>query len=167
MLSSIYLFLTIQLLFVSYLDIKYKIIKNYWPIINITFFIILLLTMTELYYFKIDNFFLPFVFLVIGFMLYVLKVMGAGDVKYIFSIFLLIPHNLQKEFVMILLYSTLIVSILVITYKTLRDIKIVFGFIIGRDLKSIVEIYGSKISYAPVVLISWVWFGWENFIKIQ
>ena len=94
----IYLFLLIELVFVSWIDYTSKKISNYWFFINIGFYLIFLIFIPQFYFFYIDVFWYPIGLLVVGFGLYAIKIVGAGDVKYLFSFFLLVPLKYQETF---------------------------------------------------------------------
>tara|TARA_R110002072_G_scaffold288917_1_gene455596 strand:+ start:288035 stop:288541 length:507 start_codon:yes stop_codon:yes gene_type:complete len=158
---AVYLFLLIQLLVVSYVDIRKKIIANYWAIINLIFFIIALFLFRDTYVIAWKTFLYPFAFLFVGFALYALKIMGAGDSKYLFSFFFLIPNGYQEDFFVILAYSTVIVGFSLLIMNTIKNFDIIISAIRWKNLRYIKEAYGTKFSYAPVIAVAWIWFGIE------
>ncbi|MDC1173765.1 hypothetical protein OAT67_00085 [Bacteriovoracaceae bacterium] len=158
---AVYLFLLIQLLVVSYVDIRKKIIANYWAIINLVFFIIALFLFRDTYVIGWKTFLYPFAFLFVGFALYALKIMGAGDSKYLFSFFFLIPNGYQEDFFVILAYSTVIVGFSLLIMNTIKNFDIIISAIRWKNLRYIKEAYGTKFSYAPVIAVAWIWFGIE------
>ncbi len=158
---SVYLFLFIELVFVSWIDYKTKKISNYWLFINIFFYLVFLFVLPQFYFFNIDTFFYPLVFLMVGFGLFIIKIMGAGDVKYLFSFFLLIPLKYQDLFFFFLLYSTLIVGLTLLSYNTFKNFDKIRKAFQLRNITQIREVYGKRFSYAPVIGMAWVWFGWS------
>lgn len=78
---AIYLFIFIELCFVAYLDFKYKKIKNIWSVLNLLIALILFFAYPDLYPFGIEMFQFTLVFLLVGFVLFMLKVMGGGRFK--------------------------------------------------------------------------------------
>lgn len=161
---TLFYFLAIQLVIVAYIDFRRKIISNWWSLLNLVAFPVLgFLIFPQLYLmFSIKTYFLPLVFLLVGFAFFVLRIMGGGDVKYLFSLYLLVPFTYQMEVFGKLLMSTVMIGGLFLVYNSLKNLRgIVFCLRTGqfRDLK---QFYGTKFSYAPVILFSWIWFGWER-----
>lgn len=113
------------------------------------------------YKFNFVTFFYPTVFLGVGFLLFVLKIMGGGDSKFLFSFFLLIPELYHEVFFMKLVYSTTAIGLYLLLYNTFRNFDKLSTSIRIMDMKGIKGVYGTKFAYAPVIAISWVAFGWE------
>ncbi|MDD4973049.1 MAG: hypothetical protein PHY93_01795 [Bacteriovorax sp.] len=104
----------------------------------------------------------PVAFLIVGFALFVVNIMGGGDSKYLSSLYLLIPLGFQEIVFLYLLYTTVIVGSSLLLFNTLKNFdKIVLLVKIG-DVKGIKKIFGKKFTYAPVIFIAWMWFGWQN-----
>lgn len=158
---AVYIFLLIQLLVVAYVDIRKKIISNYWTIINLVFFIIALFAFPETYVIAWKTFLYPFAFLFVGFALFAIKIMGAGDSKYLFSFFFLIPNGFQEDFFILLAYSTVVVGLFLLLMNTIKNFGIIWDGIKWKNLHYIKQAYGTKFSYAPVIAIAWIWFGIE------
>jgi prepilin peptidase CpaA len=158
----VFLFVSIQLLVVAYVDFKTKLISNKWLFINFLFFALLSLIFPEHYTWKPVTFVFPIAFLFVGFGLYVLKIMGGGDSKYLSSLFLLVPYAFHENVFLHLLYTTVIVgsSLLIINFIKNFDKFIVLIKI--QDIAGIKKLFGKKFTYAPVIFISWMWFGWQN-----
>ena len=157
----IYLFILIELIFVSYGDIKTSKIPNMWSIMNIFVYPILLFIVPSAYFFEIGTFIYSFAFLFIGFILFLLKIMGAGDVKYLFSFFLLIPKSLQSETFSALLYSTVLIGLFVFITNFIKYSETIINSLKIKDFRTVKECFGTKFSYAPVILIAWLWIGWN------
>lgn len=158
---AVYIFLLIQLLVVSYVDIRKKIIANYWSVVNLVFFVIALFLFRDTYVIAWKTFLYPFAFLFVGFALYALKIMGAGDSKYLFSFFFLIPNGYQEDFFVLLAYSTVIVGLFLLIMNTIKNFDIIYEAIRWKNLRYIKQAYGTKFSYAPVIALAWIWFGIE------
>jgi prepilin peptidase CpaA len=104
----------------------------------------------------------PVAFLIVGLGLFALNIMGGGDSKYLSSIYLLIPLGFQDTAFLYLLYTTVIVGSSLLLFNSLKNFdKIVLMLRIG-DAKGIKKIFGKKFTYAPVIFIAWMWFGWQN-----
>lgn len=156
---SVYTFLLLQLFIVSWLDLKYKKIANYWSLINLAVFLVVLFVFPEAYHFSLGTFALPFGWIAVGIILFALKIMGAGDSKYLFSMFLLIPEDYHLIELICLLYVTCFVGGGLLLYNSLRNFdKLLMGWRL-RDVKMIKSVYGHRFSFAPVIAVSWIWFG--------
>jgi prepilin peptidase CpaA len=160
---SIYLFLLIELLIVGYLDFNNKKIYNYWHVLNIIAFVIFLIIFPSEYRFIIPTFIYSLVFLVVGFGLFMLKIMGAGDSKFLFSFFLLVPLPYHDEVFLYLLYSTVFVGSGMLISTVLHNYKDIKYAIIVKDLKSIKRIFGRKFPFAPLILLSWILLGCQRY----
>lgn len=157
---TLYFFILIQLIFVSYLDVKNKKISNYWSIINFVAFVLLHLFLREHYQLSWQTFYYSFVFLVVGFTLFLLKVMGAGDTKYLVSFYLLIPPTLQEDAFVTLLFCTVIIGSALLFERLVLHHKQLYFAVKSRDISGFRLLLGGKFSFAPVILLSWIWFGW-------
>lgn len=142
MIFGVYIFLLLELLVVTYFDLKTKKISNYWSILNLGFFVILLLLFPHAYDLTWATFKIPVIFFSVGYVLFVFKIMGAGDVKYLTSCLLLTPNSEHLMLISYLVYTTIFVGA---------------GILLMRRLTR------NKMPYAPVVLASYIWFGIENF----
>jgi prepilin peptidase CpaA len=158
----VFIFLSIQLLFVAYVDFKTSKISNVWLLINFIFFCLLTIVYPKLYVWSFSVMLFPVAFLLVGFTLFALNIMGGGDSKYLSSLYLLIPLEFQDIVFLYLLYTTVIVGSSLLLFNALKNFdKIVLLVRIG-DVKGIRKIFGKKFTYAPVIFIAWMWFGWQN-----
>lgn len=163
---SVYLFLIFQLFFVAYNDLKNKKISNVWPIINISFYLIVVFLFPTHYQFDLETFVFPVAFFIVGIILFMLKVMGAGDSKYLLSFYLLIPVAQHEEAFIFLAYSTVIVGLSLLFTNILKNLDIIVVALRTKNLILLKSIFGQRFSYAPVILVSWLWFGWTIKEKI-
>lgn len=157
----LFFFLFLELIFVSYLDFKYKKIKNIWSVLNLIVFIICIFVYPNLFLISFDTFFYPIVFLGVGFVLFTLKVMGGGDSKFLFSFFLLVPEAFHEVFFMKLIYSTIMIGLILLLFNTIKNFDKLIELTKYRQFNRYKEVYGTKFAYAPVIGISWIIFGWE------
>lgn len=158
----VFIFLSIQLLVVAYVDFKTSKISNIWVLINFIFFCVLTIVYPKIYVWNLTIMLFPVAFLLVGFALFVMNIMGGGDSKYLSSLYLLIPLGFQETALLYLLYTTVIVGSSLLLFNTLKNFdKIVLLVRIG-DVKGIKKIFGKKFTYAPVIFIAWMWFGWQN-----
>lgn len=161
----IFAFLLIELLFVAYADLKYRKIKNIWSFLNLGFAVILFSSLPDIYPFAIESFQFTFAIIAGGFFLFLLKVMGGGDSKFLATFFLLIPLKLQET----VFYYLLIITVLIGAFNFIRNIihnrEKLFESIKRKDVKGVKSCFGTKFAYAPVILVTWIWIGWEIFLK--
>ena len=160
----IYIPLLLQLLVVAVIDFRSKKISNYWIMLNMVIFAGLLIFMPDLYSLIFDTFLLPVIFLIVGFILYLLKIMGAGDAKYLFSFFLLIPLNRQSLMLESLLYSVILVGLSLIIMTVARYAKEIMIVLYTKNWKGLSGMFGSKFPLAPVILIAWFLVGWREYL---
>jgi prepilin peptidase CpaA len=153
--------LLIELIIISILDIKTKKILNIWPILNITSFIILLFADPDRYHFIWQTFAYSGVFFVVGFVFFLLNIMGGGDSKFLFSFFLLVPLSLHETTFMLLLYSTFFMGSAFFLLNLIRHWQAIYITILTGEIKQVKNYFGTKFAYAPVILMSWVWLGIE------
>jgi prepilin peptidase CpaA len=59
----VYIFVTIQLIVVSYVDLKIKKISNMWSLLNIGLYFLLLFIFPNEYYFSLNTFIFPTIFI--------------------------------------------------------------------------------------------------------
>lgn len=163
---SVYIFLFIQLVFISYFDIKYKKISNKWSLINIVFFIICLIAFPKVYPISLKILFIPFVIFIVSFALFTMKIMGAGDSKYLTVFYLMVPVVNQEESFWILTVVTIIVGVAIFLYNLIKNLGKIIEAFKQSDINGIKVVFGTRFSFAPIVLIAWVWFGWVNRLKI-
>lgn len=151
----------IELILVSWGDVRTQKIPNFWSILNLVIFTLLLMLWPEYYPLQWTTFIYSTVFLIVGFILFLLRVMGGGDSKFLFSFFLLVPVELQpKALVSLLICTILIGGFLFLTNLGKNHEKIV-SYIKSGYIKGIKECFGTKFSFAPVILLAWMWLGWE------
>lgn len=162
---SIYIIILLQLLFISYVDIKTRKISNIWPIVNYLMFIVCLLLLPDVYKLTWEVFIYPAVFILVGFLLFVLKIMGAGDTKYLSSFFVLVPLESQDLVFIQLAYSTLVVGVILFAYNTFMNFNKIKSALILKNVQLIKTVYGKKFAYTPVICVSWIVMGvviWRN-----
>ncbi len=163
----VFIFLSVQLLVVAYTDFKTKIISNIWLLINFIFFCLLGYIFPQQYNWHLNTFVFSIVFLIVGILLFWMNIMGGGDSKYLSSFYLLVPVAYQDTVFLYLLYTTILVGSSLFLLNALQNLdKIILLFKL-QDLAGIKKIFGSRFTYAPVIFIAWMWFGWVNFSIIK
>jgi prepilin peptidase CpaA len=162
MIVWIYCLILIELVIVSWIDLKIKKISNIWLMINLAFAIIFHFLYPDFYHFEWASLAFPVGWIVVGFVLFVLKIMGAGDSKFLASLFLLLPlkqHAIMFEKV---LYSTLVVGLVMLAFKIGRDFKKIKAYALSTYWHGFKESIRSNFSFAPVILLAWILLGVEQ-----
>lgn len=149
----------VELLIVSVVDLKKKKISNIWFVLNIALAVIFHFSMKETFPFSAEMFIFPLGWILGGFLLFLLKIMGAGDSKYLASLFLVVPVEYHMVLFGKLVSSTLIVGIILVTMKIIKDFKTLKAYTLARYWAGILETIRSRFSYAPVILLAWILFG--------
>lgn len=157
---SVYFGILLELVVVSWVDIKKRKISNKWTIANIILFIILLFVFPEYYIFTWKTFMYSGMLLAITFVLFLLNVMGGGDSKFLFSFFLIVPLKLQEQAFYYLLVSTVITGLIFFVMNTAINYRKLIEYLKNKDIQGVKSCFGSKFAFAPVILLSWLSVGW-------
>ena len=155
--SFLYTFLLIELLLVSYIDVRTKKISNLWSLAHIVLFLGLMFYTQD--YPTASHFIFPLGMIVVGFVLFVFHIMGAGDSKYLASIFLLIPTPFHMLFMEKLLTVTIFVGTLLLIMRFVKSAAKIKAYLATFYFKALKKELHSRFSYAPVILVAWVLFG--------
>lgn len=159
--KTVFIFILIELLAVSIGDLRTKKIPNFWAIFNIIIFIIFMIFLPNQYPFIFEMFLHSLAFLGVGFILFLLKIMGGGDSKYLFSFFLLVPLGLHSTLLNNLLISTTIIGSVFLIRNIIKNYSgIYFNIKIGH-LRALKNFFGTKFPFAPVILVSWLFTGYD------
>jgi prepilin peptidase CpaA len=114
-----------------------------------------------------EHFLFPFGCLIIGFLFYLFRIMGPGDSKYLFSLFLLINKDLQLIFFLSLVYTTVMVGSILLLLHAIMNFDKIKKAILLMDFGQLKGVFGTKFTFAPIIFLSWVGFGWKiNIISI-
>ena len=149
----------IELLIVAVVDLKKKKISNYWLIINIILAAIFHLSLKDTFPLSFELFIFPFGWILGGFLLFLLNIMGAGDSKFLASLFLMVPVEFHMVLFGKLVSSTIIIGIILVSMKVIRDFKVIKAYTLANYWAGAREAIKSRFSYAPVILIAWILFG--------
>jgi len=164
---SLYLFLIIQLAAVSYVDLKTKKISNIWFVLNVSVFLCLYFLFDGLYEITFVTFFYSIIFFIVGLFFFSIKIMGAGDSKYLVSFFILVPVRFQESALMNLLEATIIIGTIHFIFNSFKERKKIKRVFIEKKITLLRECYGKKFPFAPVILVSWMLFGWRNYEMLK
>lgn len=160
----VYGLVLLQLMAVSWIDIKIKKISNRWFAINS------LLSMGCYFWLRSDYpwdwtiLIFPLSAIVLGFLLFLVDIMGAGDSKYLASLFLLTPPSLQMPFLEKLVYSTAIVGIILLGLKFIKDFQKIKAYAFNTYWKGLKDTIRSRFSYAPVIFLAWILLGMQQWL---
>lgn len=167
MILTIYFFVLIQLIFVSIGDLRTRKIPNIWSLLNISFYILLLLLFPDSFKFHYQSIVLSIVFLLIGFSLFVLKVMGGGDAKYLSTSALLVPYGVMWTYLEYLFMSTFLFASFFFLKNLVINRKDISSYLRSFYLKGVKSFFGTKFAYAPVILVAWIFLGIKYFNLIE
>jgi prepilin peptidase CpaA len=160
--NIIFTLVSLELIVVSIIDFKKKIISNWWSIFHLVLFLISnIFFKSEL---SIGLFFYPFAFLIIGFVLFLLKIMGAGDSKFLASLSLVLPVKFHPQFLESLLYATILVGFILLMLRLKMDYTKLRAYFLSRYWRGITQAIKSEFSYAPVIFLAWI-FTWLKVTK--
>jgi len=161
MIAWIYVMTLVELSVVSWLDIKVKKISNLWPIINLLLSIGLRFIYPDLYPWECASLLFPAGWIVVGFLLFLVGIMGAGDSKFLASLFLLIPLEQHSAMFEKVLYTTLVVGLMMLIFKIAKDFKKIKAYAFSTYWVGLRESIRSSFSFAPVILLAWILLGVE------
>ncbi len=87
--------------------------------------------------------------------------MGAGDSKFLASLFLIIPPEFHLPFFEKLVVSTILVGTILFSYKVYKNSFELKAYFISRYWEGIRKTLKSRFSYAPVIFLAWVILGFK------
>jgi len=157
--TYIYSVIGIQLLCVSWIDFKHKTISNLWSVGNFILSLSLHLLFKESYPFSFEVFLFPAGFILFGFIFYLTGIMGAGDSKYLASLFLVIPVEYHLPYFESLATTTIMVGGVLITFKIIRNFSQLRAHFLSHHWQGLKDVIKSRFSYAPVMLLAWILLG--------
>lgn len=158
-LSVLYGLVLIQVLIVAWVDFKTEKISNYWVILNLCVAPLLYIFLPSDYVFSWEIFIFPVGFVVGGFILFLMNIMGAGDSKYLASLFLILPLEFHLSFFEKLVISTILTGAILLAIRIFREGKTIKAYLLSSYWGGIKQILKSRFSYAPVILIAWILLG--------
>lgn len=153
--------LLIELLIVSWVDFRTKKISNYWIIGNLLFASFLFSMGSHFYQLSWNIIIFPLGFIGIGFLFFLLNIMGAGDSKYLASLFFVTPVDYQFIFFEKIIISTLMVGAILLLMRFFKYRHEMIAFATNRHWNGIRDIIKSSFSYAPVISFAWIMLGME------
>lgn len=146
-----------ELLVVSVIDLRTRKISNLWSLAHVLLFVVLFLFRGE--WPPVTHFIFPTGMVVAGFALFLFHIMGAGDSKFIATLFLLIPTSEHMLFMEKLLTVTIFVGTILLIMKFVKSAAKIKAYLMTFYFKALQRELHSRFSYAPVILVSWILFG--------
>lgn len=161
MLFGVFSFVLLELLTVAWIDFKTEKISNRWILVNTAVAIMLHAFVRNLYPLSLEALVFPVGFIVIGFLLYLGNVMGAGDSKFLASLFLIIPLQFHIPFFEKLVISSIAVGALLFSYRVYKNGPELKAYFVGHYWEGIRKSLQSRFSYAPVIFLAWIILGFN------
>lgn len=155
----VYVLVLAELFLVAWIDIRKARISNYWFVINLLLALGFYIVPGQEYLWSWDVLLFPVGFIVVGFLLFLVNIMGAGDSKYLASLFLLVPLKYHYDLFERILLTTILLGLISLIMNLIKEKKKVQAFAVNRYWKGAFEAMKSRFSYAPVILIAWVSLG--------
>ena len=162
---SIYFLGLIQLFIISWIDLKTQKIRNWWILVNVLIYILCLFIFPNSYSLDLATWLYPLGFVLLGFPLFLLGIMGAGDSKYLGGLFLIVPVGFQHDLFMKLLGSTILCALILFSIRAIKHHALILWVFKTGQWHELKQLKGSRFSYAPVILLSWAWLAVDIFSK--
>lgn len=158
-LAMIFAFVLLELTIVGWVDLKTEKISNRWVIFNFFLSLVFHLTLRELYPLSLEVLIFPSGFIGIGFILYLMNIMGAGDSKFLASLFLIIPLEYHWMFFEKLVLSTVVTGAFLLIFRIIRNRSTLKAYYFSHYWAGIKQTLKSRFSYAPVICVAWILMG--------
>jgi prepilin peptidase CpaA len=162
MLNLLYFFLLIQSVIVSVIDFKTRKISNLWPILNILVAVVGFLAFAEYLPFSWGVLNYPVGVFIIGVFLFTMKIMGAGDSKYLASLLLLLPQSLHEELLLKLVIVTIAFALALFLINLLSNTQKLKNAIKLKSISELKGVWGKKFPFAPLIFFAIGWLGWQH-----
>ncbi|EQC47022.1 peptidase, A24 type IV prepilin peptidase family protein [Bacteriovorax sp. BSW11_IV] len=157
--TTLFIFMIIELLIVSYVDLKVRKVANIWSVFHILIFGLITSYNAMNGIFDWKALVIPVCFVTVGFILFVFNVAGAGDVKFISSFLLILSERQQIEFLYYLTWITVIVGGTLAIKNIILNREKILVYLGIKEKKIIAGVFGKKFPYTPLVLLAWIVFG--------
>lgn len=157
--NTLFIFILIELMIVSFVDFKTRKVSNLWSYFHLIAFILLTLFNIQNDLFSWNDLSIPFVFFIAGYILFYFNIMGAGDVKFISTLLLVLNRREQLDFIYYLALATVLVGGILFLKNILKNREKIFIFIGIRDKKILENVFGKKFPFIPLVLMAWIGLG--------
>jgi prepilin peptidase CpaA len=158
-LTIIFALILCELLIVAWIDYQTEKISNKWVVLNAVASVILHASIRNLYPLSWEVLLFPVGFIVIGFFLYLLNIMGAGDSKFLASLFLIVPLEFHLLFFSKLIISTIVVGSVLLIIRFVKHGPQLKAYFLSHYWQGIKTTLKSRFSYAPVIFLAWIILG--------
>lgn len=155
----IYSLILLELALVAWIDIKIKKISNLWFVANVILGAAFHFIYPLDYPWEWATLIFPIGWIVVGFLLFLVGIMGAGDSKFLASLFVIIPLEHQSIMFEKIIYSTLAVGVVLLAIKIIKDFQKIKAYAFTAYWAGLKESIRSRFSYAPVVFLAWILVG--------
>lgn len=156
---TLFLFMMVELAIVSFVDLKTRKVSNLWSLFHLGVFSLLTIFNIINSSFDWNDLLIPLAFLLGGYLLFYFNIMGAGDVKFISTLLLLLKESQQLDFLFYLATITAFIGGTLFLLNLFKNREKVFVFLGIKDKKIIENVFGKKFPYIPLVLIAWIGLG--------
>jgi prepilin peptidase CpaA len=158
-----FLSLSALLVVVALIDLRTRRISNYWNLMNLLALGAFSTLWGEFYSWDWRLLLLPLGFVVVGFLLFLAGIMGAGDSKFLATFSLALPLSLHADFLEALITVTVLVGALLLTLRLVTQFGQVKAYLIGLHWQGLRELFRTQNSFAPVILLGWLLLGYRYF----
>lgn len=158
-LTIIFGLVLVELLAVAWIDFKTEKISNKWVALNAAASVVLHLTVRSLYPLSWEVLLFPAGFIIVGFLLYLLNIMGAGDSKFLASLFLIVPLEFHLLFFSKIVISTIVVGAILLLIRFIKHGPQLKAYFMSQYWEGIKTTLKSRFSYAPVIFLAWIILG--------
>lgn len=165
--KELFIFLILELIAVAWIDFKYRKISNIWVLLNFIIFLLIYFILGLNLSFELYQLYYPTIFFIVGFAFYTLRIMGGGDSKFLVSIYIILPVFFHESFLISLLYVTTFVGLVQFIINSISGRDLIYKFLKYKNPKYLRLCYGKKFPFAPIILLSWIIFGMNNFEFIK
>lgn len=160
-LALLFSLILIELSIVGWIDLKTKKISNRWALLNGLSSVALHFGLRSHYPLTWEIIIFPVGFIVIGFILFLFGVMGAGDSKFLASLFLIIPLEYHFPFFEKLILVTIVTGASLLIFKAVKSRREMGFFILTKYWEGLKQLVRSRFSYAPVIVVAWILLGFH------
>jgi len=144
---------------VAWIDYKTEKISNKWIAVNAVASVILHLSVRVLYPLSWEVLLFPVGFIVVGFLLFLLNLLGSSDFKFLSSLFLIVPLEYHLFFFSKLVISTIVVGAVLLLIRFVKHGPQLKAYFMSQYWEGIKTTLKSRFSYAPVIFLAWIMLG--------
>lgn len=159
MLGMVFGVILLELMIVGWVDFRRAKISNNWILVNVVLSILSHLFLRPLYPLGLEVLIFPVGFVIFGFCLFLMGIMGAGDSKFLASLFLIVPLEYHMIFFERLVLTTIVMGLCLVVIRTIKNRTTIRAYLVSQYWSGIRSIFRSSFSYAPVIFMAWIFTG--------